>query len=68
MNLLESYIKEIHSVTDVTKRARENGLDTSEPWLEVDLTCDCYGCIERKKKVFSQREWEYVKNKGWFWC
>lgn len=67
MNLLESYIKEIHSVTDVTEGFIKNyGYKPDEPLLEVDLTSICYGITERTKKTFWKSEFETIKKKGYF--
>ena len=51
MNLLESYIKKIHSVTDVT---------------EGFITSECYGVTERVKKMFWKSEFEKVKKDGYY--
>ena len=48
MNLLEHYIIEIHSVTDITNKYTERtGKELKEPLLDVDLTYDCYGGVKR---------------------
>ena len=53
MNLLEHYIKEIHSVKDITNKFTERaGYEPGESLLEVDLTYDCYGVVERGKMIF----------------
>ena len=67
MNLLEHYIKEIHSIKDITNKFTENcGYVPNEPLLEVDLTYDCYGIIERSKMTFWKSNFEMVKNEGYF--
>lgn len=58
MNLLEHYIKEIHSVVEIE---REN-----IRFLKVDLTYDCYGKVERDTRPFFHDEWEDAKAKGYF--
>ena len=64
MNLLEHYIKEIHSVQDVSdKFARETGRKPKEPLYEVDVTFDCYGVVERMRKFMSKSEFEQAKNR-----
>ena len=46
MNLLEHYIKEIHSVQDVSdKFEKTTGNKPKEPLYEVDVTFDCYGVV-----------------------
>ena len=62
MNLLQVYILEIHSVEDVTDRCKW----ATEPMIEVDMTTECYGKIERRKEVFSESAWEGAKEKGWY--
>ena len=67
MNLLEHYIKEIHSVKDITNRFTERaGYEPCEPLLEVELTYDCYGVVKRTTKVFWKSNFERVKKKGYF--
>lgn len=67
MNLLEHYIKEVHSVTDVTKFYSDKArCPLKEPLYEVDLTYDCYGRITRKIRCFFKSEWEEAKSKGYF--
>lgn len=67
MNLLEHYIKEIHSIQDVTNRFMENvGHMPHEPLYKIDLTYNCYGKIERDVKHFFKTEWEDVREKGYF--
>ncbi len=67
MNLLEHYIKEVHSVDDVTNKFEEkNGYLPSEPLLKVDLTYDCCGQITRETRFFFRSEWEGAKLKGYF--
>lgn len=67
MNLLENYIKEIHSVTDVTDGfIKSCGYKPEEPLLEVDLTTICYGVTEREKKQFWQSDFEKAKKQGYY--
>lgn len=59
VNLLEQYIKEIHSVEEVKK-----------PWgnyIKVDLTKECYGRTDRVMTSFmDMEEWESIKAKGYY--
>lgn len=57
MNLLEHYIEEVHSVTP-----DENNPD----WVVVDVTCDCWGSIERKVHNTTKKAWEQEKEQGYF--
>lgn len=67
MNLLEHYIIEIHSVKDITNEFTEHfGYVPNEPLLEVDLTYDCYGVVERCKTTFWKSNFDRVKNEGYF--
>ena len=67
MNLLEHYIKEIHNVQDISdKFARETGRKPKEPLYEVDVTVDCYGVVERKRRIMSKSEFEQAKKQGYF--
>ena len=67
MNLLEHYIKEIHNVEDVSdnyeKAIRHK---PKEPLYEVDVTFDCYGVVERMKKIMSKSALEQAKKQGYF--
>ena len=67
MNLLEHYIKEIHSVTDITNKFTERcGYIPNEPLLEVDLTYDCCGVVIRTTKRFWKSNFERAKKQGYF--
>ena len=67
MNLLEHYIKEIHSVQDVSNKfEKATGRKPKEPLYEVDVTVNCYGIVERKRKFMSKSEFEQAKKHGYF--
>ena len=67
MNLLEHYIKEIHSVQDVSdKYEKAIRHKPKEPLYEVDITVDCYGVVERMKKIMSKSALEQAKKQGYF--
>jgi hypothetical protein len=59
MNLLETYIEEIHSEHE---RKTDFGYV-----VDVDITENCYGGITRKKKTFLKDEWADIKKKGFYW-
>ena len=67
MNLLEHYIKEIHSVQDISEKY-ENAIrhKPKEPLYEVDITVDCYGVVERMRKIMNKSEFEQTKKQGYF--
>lgn len=53
MNLLETYIEEIHS---------EHERKTDFCYVvDADITENCYGGITRKKKTFLKDEWADIK-------
>ena len=67
MNLLEHYIKEIHNVQDVSdKYEKAIRHKPKEPLYEVDVTVDCYGVVERKRRIMSKSEFERAKKQGYF--
>ena len=67
MNLLEHYIKEIHNVHDVSDNYEKAiGHKLKEPLYEVDVTLDCYGVVERKRRIMSKSDFEQAKNQGYF--
>ena len=67
MNLLEHYIKEIHNVQDVSdKFEKATGGEPKEPLYEVDVTFDCYGVVERNRKIMSKSDFEQTKKQGYF--
>ena len=67
MNLLEHYIKEIHSVQDISDKY-ENAIrhKPKEPLYEVDVTFDCYGVVTRNKRIFRESDFEIAKKQGYF--
>lgn len=67
MNLLEHYIKEIHNVKDISdKFEKATGGEPKEPLYEVDVTFDCYGVVERTRKIMSKSDFEQAKKQGYF--
>ena len=67
MNLLEHYIKEIHSVQDVSdKYEKAIGRKPKEPLYEVDITFDCYGVVERRRGITTKSNLEIAKKQGYF--
>lgn len=67
MNVLEHFIKEIHSVRDITEEFKQHsGCEPAEPLLQVDLTYDCYGIITRETKTFWKSDFERAKKEGYF--
>ena len=67
MNLLKHYIKEIHSVQDVSdKFEKATGSEPKDPLYEVDVTVNCYGVVERMRKFMSKSEFDQAKKQGYF--
>lgn len=64
MNLLEHYIKEIHSEKPYTEDWVKDFPDRE--FVEVDITVNCHGCIERKRDVYNVKEWKEHKEKGYY--
>lgn len=58
MNLVECYIKEIHSEEPYTKHGKN--------FVKVEVTYDSYGHISRTTNLFLKDEWEKVKEKGYW--
>lgn len=57
MNILEHYIKEVHDIKEC-----ENYSDI----IEVDVTCDCWGSIQRTKHFTSKKQWQKDLENGYF--
>ena len=57
MNLLEHYIKEIHGIKEFEKYP---------DMIEVDVTCNCYGSIQRVKHLTDKKQWQMDLKKGYF--
>ena len=72
MSLLEHYIVDVISVTDVTTEY-EKGIRRFEPdyhaeevIVRVALKEDCYGQSELVKKIWRKSEWEKIKEQGFY--
>lgn len=63
MNVVEHYIREIHSVKDVSGEVK---FPQEHRVYEVDLTSDCYGAISRNQVLFTEPEFEEALYKGYF--
>lgn len=61
MNLLEHYIKDILSVENVP---HEEWM--KKKYVNVTMIVNCYGIIEVKNSWFSEKEWEVIKEQGYF--
>lgn len=55
MNRLEHYIKEVHVEEDM-----------GDGYVRVEVTINCYGSIERKERQYPKRQWESIKERGYF--
>ena len=66
MNLLEHYIKEIHSVEVCNEKWVQEFPDRII--MKIDLTCDCYGRISRDIYYWRKEMWEDIKQQGYFMC
>lgn len=59
MNLLEQYIKEIHSEVEV--------INDGKTYVVVDATFTCYGNEQRHMWAWAQDEWTEIKKNGYYW-
>lgn len=66
MNLLEHYIKEIHSVRKCEEEWTKDDYFKDEEYVEVDLTYDCYGSIKRTIRCWEKEYFEHIKEQGYF--
>ena len=57
MNLLEHYIEEIHSIKEFEKYP---------DMIEVDVTCDCWGSIQRTRHLTNKKQWKIDIENGYF--
>jgi hypothetical protein len=57
MNLLEHYIIKVHSV---------EYYDSEQNYVLVDLTCNCYGAIQRVSHLTTIQQWEIDKKRGFY--
>ena len=57
MNVLEHYIKEVHGIKEFEKHP---------DIIEVDVTCDCWGNIQRIKHLTDKKQWEIDLENGYF--
>ncbi len=64
MNLLEQYIKEIHS--EVPYEAEWMSKFPDKKFVKVDVTTDCYGRLKRAKHIFDTKEWARYKTQGYW--
>lgn len=64
MNILEHYIKEIHSVEPYEESWTKDF--PQKKFVKVDFTHDCHGSVRRTTVVFDTDEWEEVRKQGYF--
>lgn len=57
MNILEHYIKEVHSIREVPAHPK---------MIIVDVTCDCWGSISRTSHITDKEEWAKSVERGYF--
>lgn len=58
MNLVECYIKEIHSEIIYVSNDKE--------FVRVEVTYNSYGHVTRTTTIFLKHEWETAKEKGYW--
>lgn len=64
MNLLEHYIREVHSVEEYKEEWTKEFPDIE--FVKVDVTYDCYGRTERKTHVWNKAQWNAIKTQKYF--
>lgn len=64
MNVLECYIKNVYSITDVTDSC--TWYEGDDPMFLIHLKYDCYGDRHDRTMCFTAGEWEEVKQRGYF--
>jgi hypothetical protein len=57
MNLIEHFIIEVHEIKE---------FDDYPNIIEVDVTTNCYGAIQRAKQCFSKEKWQKAIAQGYF--
>lgn len=60
MNLLEHSVTSIHSIREITPDDSVIATMNDIQYYLVDMTTNCYGCVERKEYVFSKSELDAV--------
>jgi hypothetical protein len=60
MNLLEHYIKEIHSEEEMEHFVK------GKTFVRAKVTTICYGTIEKKEVIYEINEWKRIKSKGYY--
>lgn len=63
MNILEHYIKEVHTVKVCEEEWTK---EFNYIILEVELTSECYGRIERETHYWSERMWNKIYSQGYY--
>ena len=61
MNLLEHYIIEVKSITELQMPEH-----IKEPYIEVEVLCDCWGSKRTYTHVTTRASWEREMNQGYF--
>jgi hypothetical protein len=66
VNLLENYIKKVHSIINVSDRFKKYDWYDGEPMYEVVMTVDCWGNVKEYTHIFRKSEWETAVKLGYF--
>lgn len=64
MNILEHYIKNIHSVEPYTAEWTSEFPDRE--FIKVNMTTNCYGCEQTKDHIFNTAEWANIQEQGYY--
>jgi hypothetical protein len=57
VNILEHYIEKVHGIKEC---------EECSDMIEVDVTCNCWGSIQRTKHFTSKEQWQIDLEKGYF--
>lgn len=63
MNLLEQYLEPDYTVKILPK---EKAPTRDTTWIAFDGKIDCYGNIRHVKRLFTQKEWQEAKKRGYY--
>ena len=64
MNLLEQYIEE---VIEIKPYEEEWTKKYDKKFFEIELISNCYGCREKRKKIWSEGEMKKNIEQGFYW-
>lgn len=66
MHLVEYYIKEVVSVTDVSEKYEQYENYDGSTMLMVSMIVECEGIEKEHIQIFKESEWKKAEELGWF--